>query len=383
MALSIAQLTTPLSRAEALDFLIQQLDALGFTASSWQEGSKQRTFLELFALVWSDVSHTVKTLVQAVYNELAEGDTLTALAKSWYDNTRLAAVATRGPLRLTTAVGSGPYTIAVGQLVVADANYGYTYRNVTGGTLTGGATNDTIIFEAEVAGANRNVAPNTITVLQTALAGVSVSNPVITGSTWYTTAGADEESDAALRTRNRTKWATLAIGKPGDAYLNLALQVAGIARAKIDDTNARDTGFTDVYLAGSTATAAGADVTAVQALFDLYEAASATTTAFAAAEKTINVVGTVYIEGGKNTAAGREVVRQRLRDYINGLDIGGVVLPPAVTGVVPKSELIGAVTSAPGVKSFAMTAPVSDTAMGVNEVAVVGTLPADNDFVSV
>lgn len=383
MALSIAQLTTPLSRDEAFEFLIQQLDALGFTASSWQSGSKQRTFLELFALVWSDVSHTVKTLVQAVYNELAEGDTLSALARSWYDNTRLEAVATRGPLRLTTAVGSGPYTVGVGELVVADANYGYTYRNVTGGTLTGGTTNDTIIFEAEVAGANRNVAPNTITVLQTALAGVSVTNPIISGSTWYTTAGADEESDAALRTRNRTKWATLSIGRPSDAYINLALQVPGIRRAKPDDTNARGTGFTDVYLAGATATAAGADVSAVQTLFDTYEAASATTKAFAATEKTINVVGTVYIEGGKNTPAGREAVRQRLRDYINGLDIGGVILPPVSTGVVPMSELIGAVTEAPGVKSFVLSAPVTDTALGVHEVAVVGTLPADGDFQSV
>lgn len=383
MALSIAQLLTPVSKAEAIQWLIDQLGAVGFNASSWQSGSIRRTMLEAFATGGSDLTIAVRIMTEAGFNALASGALLTDFSKSRYDNTRIAAVRTRGPLRLTTAAGSGPYTITIGQLVVKDATNGYTYRNVTGGTLTGGTTNDTIIFEAEVAGSSRNVGTNTITVLATPLAGVTVSNPVITGSTWYTTAGADEESDAALRTRNITKWALFSLGRPADAYRNMALGVAGVTRVGVDQTNSRGTGFTDCYLAGPTATASAQNVTDVQALYTLYEAAGATTTAFAATEKTINIVGQIFIEASKNTAAGREAVRQRLRDYINGLDIRGVILPPATTGVVPKSELIGAVTSAPGVKSFPMTSPNSDTPLLVNEVAVVGSLPADNDFVSV
>lgn len=383
MALSIAQLLTPVSKAEALQWLIDQLGALGFNASSWQSGGIRRTMLEAFATGGADLTIAVRIMTEAGFNALATGALLTAHAKSWYDNDKIAAVRTRGPLRLTTAAGSGPYTITVGQLVVKDATNGYTYRNVTSGTLTGGSVNDTIIFEAEVAGSSRNVGTNTITVLATPLAGVTVTNPVITGSTWYTTAGADEESDVALRLRNVTKWALFALGRPADAYKNMALSVAGVTRVTVDQTNSTGVGFTDCYLAGPTATASAQNVIDVQALYTAYEAASATTTAYAATAKTVNVVGQVYIDAAKNTTAGREAVRQAIRDYINGLDIGGVILPPATTGVVPKSELIGAATSAPGVRSFPMTSPNSDTALLVNEVAVVGTLPADLDFVSV
>lgn len=383
MALSVAQLLTPVSKAGVFQFLVDQLESAGFNSSSWHDGSVQRDILEGFATVGSDFTNVVALLTSAVFNELATGAALTKFSASHYDNTRIAAVKTRGPMRLTTAAGAGPYTVAIGDLVVSDSANGYTYRNVTGGTLTGGTVNDSILFEAEVAGSSRNVGANTITVLNTALAGVSVTNPVITGTTWYTTAGADEESDAALRTRNRTKWSLFALGRPSDAYRNIALTVAGISRVYVDDTNSRDTGFTDVYLAGPTDTAAAGDVVAVQALYDLYEAISATTTAFAAATKTINVVGKVYIKSSANTAAGRERVRQAVRNYINGLDLGGVILPPSTTGVVSLSEIIGAVTSVPGVESFTCTAPVANVPLDPGQCAVVGTLPADGDFVSV
>lgn len=383
MALSVAQLLTPITKAEALQWLIDQLGAVGFNASSWQDGGIRRTMLEAFATGASDLAIAVRLMTEAGFNALASGPLLHGFSRSHYANEVIKAVHTVGPMRLTIAAGSGPYTVTAGQLVVSDEVNGFTYRSTNGGTLSSGTVNDTITFQAEVAGASRNLGVNTITVLTTPLAGVTVTNPVITGSTWYTTAGADEESDAALRIRNITKWALFALGRPADAYRNMALGVAGVTRVNVDQTNSRGTGFTDVYLGGPTAPASAQNVTDVQALYTLYEATGATTTAFATSAKTINIVGQVFIEAGKNTAAGREAVRQRLRDYINGIDIGGVVLPPASSGVVPKSELIGAITSAPGVKSFPMTTPNSDTPLLVNEQAVVGSLPADIDFVSV
>lgn len=383
MALSVAQLLTPITKAEALQWLIDQLGAVGFNASSWQDGGIRRTMLEAFATGASDLAIAVRLMTEAGFNALASGPLLTEFSESHYDNTRIAAVRTAGPMRLTIAAGSGPYTVTAGQLVVSDEVNGFTYRSTNGGTLSSGTVNDTITFQAEVAGASRNLGVNTITVLTTPLAGVTVTNPVITGSTWYTTAGADEESDAALRLRNITKWALFALGRPSEAYTNMALGVAGVTRCTVDATNATGAGFTDVYIAGPTATASGGNVASVQALFDDYEAISATTTAYAATEKTINVTGTIYLTASTNTASGRERVRQAIRDYINGLDIGGVVLPPATSGVVPKSELIGAATAIPGVVSFNMTAPLTDTALLVNEVAVVGALPLDGNFTSV
>ncbi|GMV19472.1 MAG: hypothetical protein AMXMBFR56_76960 [Polyangiaceae bacterium] len=371
--ITLAELLSPVRRANTLQGILDRLDAVGFNASSWQEGSIQLDLVESAAVAWADLSAAVRVMAAGAFSSLASGALLTQHAKSFYGNLRLEAVKTKGPLRLTTAAGAGPHTIAVGQLVVSDIANGYTYRNVTGGTLTGGTNNDSIEFEAEVAGASRNVGVGTITKLNTPLAGVTVSNPVLTGSTWYTRAGADEESDTKLHTRNVTKWALFALGRPSEAYTNMALQVAGITRVYVDDTNARDAGFVDVYCAGPTATAAGADVTAAQAIFDAYEAASATTTAFAAPEKVLNVTATVYVTAAKNTAAKQAAILKALQDYVNGLPLGGIKLPPSTTGVVPRSELEGAMTALTDVVAVAMTSPNADVPMALNEVAKEGT----------
>lgn len=370
--ITLAELLSPVRRANTLQGILDRLDAVGFNASSWQEGSIQRDLVESAAVAWADLSASVRVMAAGAFSSLASGALLTQHSKSFYDNVRLEAVKTKGPLRLTVAAGAGPHVISVGQLVVADATNGYTYRNVTGGTLTVG-NNDGIEFEAEVAGASRNVGVGTITKLNTPLAGVTVSNPVLTGSTWYTRAGADEESDTKLHTRNVTKWALFALGRPSEAYTNMALQVAGITRVYVDDTNARDAGFVDVYCAGPTATAAGGDVTAAQAIFDAYEAASATTTAFAAPEKVLNVTATVYVTAAKNTAAKQAAILKALQDYVNGLPLGGIKLPPSTTGVVPRSELEAAMTELTDVVAVAMTSPSADVPMALNEVAKEGT----------
>ena len=57
-----------------------------------------------------------------------------------------------------------------------------------------------------------------------AYAGLSVSNPVIAGtSTWQTVSGQPEETDDELRLRCLARWSALGRGASIDSYVYLAL----------------------------------------------------------------------------------------------------------------------------------------------------------------
>jgi uncharacterized phage protein gp47/JayE len=377
MALSIAQLLTPLSRGEALDELLAQLDALGFAASSWQAGSKRRTIVEIGAMVWADMSLTVRTLTEAVFLVKASGPLLTGLCRSHYDLERSAAIATRGNVVLTAAAGAGPYTITVGQLVVSDEVNGYTYRNRAGGTLAAGGTL-TLEFEAEVAGDSRNLPINTLTVLQTPLAGVTANNPG-TGvpAQWITRNGADEQTDASLRLAAISRWSQLSIEKPADGYIGIALGVPGVARVEVDATNPGGEGTVDVWCAGTNAsvgTGPGSTLEAVQTALDAKRAVSAIVTARAAGEQTVDVTATVHVDAAFHDASYELAVEDAIRGYINGLPIGGQTLPPALGGFVDRESLIRAIVNVEGTVGLSLPAPAADASLSPHTIATVGTV---------
>jgi uncharacterized phage protein gp47/JayE len=373
MALSVIQLLTPISRAQALDTLLQQLDALGFSASSWQSGGKRRAIVEMGAVVWADMSLTVKTLTEAVFLSKASGALLSHFAKSHYSLDRVEAVATRGTVVLTAAPTAGPYVITAGQLVVADAVNGYTYRNVAGGTLSLGSALS-LTFEAEVAGESRNLGINSLSVLQTPLAGVTANNPG-TGSPaqWITTNGADEESDASLRQRCTSRWAELSIEKPADGYIGLALGVSGVTRVEVDANNPGGEGTVDVWCAGTTATVGGATLALVQAALDAKRAVSAIVTALPALEQIVNVSAVVHVESAKNTAAFLTACQAAVAGYINGLPIGGQQFGSGF-GYVDRESIAAALKGVDGAKAVSVSAPAADVAVGSHTIATVGTV---------
>src|SRR5690606_5508813 len=142
---------------------------------------------------------------------------------------------------------------------------GRTFRNTTGGTLNAGGTL-TLQWEATLAGSQHNVGNGQVTTLVTSRAGVSISNPDSGSGTWFTTLGQDEESDADLRIRNSTKWATLSLEWVEAAYV-YAARTLGARKVKIDATNPRGPGSVDVYLAGDFAVYGTEQMEAFQAGF--------------------------------------------------------------------------------------------------------------------
>ena len=83
--------------------------------------------------------------------------------------------------------------------------------------------------------------------------------------------------------------------------------------------------------------------------------------------------GTIHVTTSLNDATKQAEIEQAAIDYIDGLAIGGEILPPATTGVVVFSELLGASTAVAGVRSVALTSPTADVAVSGFSVATLAS----------
>lgn len=371
MPLTLEQLRTPTTESEALDWCITVLSSLGFNATSWQSGSVQRLLVQLMARVYSEMTNIVAALVDVAFNDTSTGSALTAFSDSHYDNQRVSATYTEGTC-LFTNTGGIPHIVAADQVVVADSINSYQYRNTVGFTIPAGGS-QTATMRADVAGANRNVANNTITVMVTSLAATTVNNPDPGTGTWITTLGADAESDATLQTRNTSKWAVLSYATPGDGYVQMALtSTSAITRVRVNDAAPGGAGTVWVYTAGATGVSAAADVTLAQTYIDTKRPCCSDVTVYAASAQAQNFAGTIYVDSTLNNATKQAEIEDAIDDYINGLDIGGTVLPPGSTGYMLFSELLGAITGVTGVSGVVLTTPTADVIVNPTSVMTVG-----------
>jgi len=374
MPLSLSQLRTPATADQETARILDILNSLGFSTTSWQSGSVQRTIVEMMGNVSAQFTVVVDTISRMGFNDSAEGDALTEFSNSNYDNQRVGALATEGDYTLTGALIGPPHAIVAGDLIVSDAD-GRQYQNSTGGVVPAGGTL-VVTIKALVTGTDGNVPPNgTITTLNTPLAGVTGSNDAVApATTWITTQGQDQESDSVLRLRNTTKWATQnQIGSPAELYTNVALNAdADIQRVGIDDTNPRGSGTLDVYLARATATAQPSDIVTVQAAFDAQVCETSDAKAIAATEVAQAFTFTAYIEAAKNTPDTQAAIEEAIADFVNSLAIGGTLI--GGSGFMLFSELVTAVSSIDGVVNVVFAAPVADVALASNEIMIVGVV---------
>lgn len=374
--LTIQQLRSPMSSQSTLAVLLLYLKNLGFHTGSWHEGSIQRTILTTVARLVSDLTELSRIYVEFALNDYSSGDPLVELSDNVYDNQASAAVKTNGVMTLTNN-SSGPYTVSPGQLIVG-TTAGVQFGNLTGGNLAAGGTLD-CTFEALLAGASGNVANGAVTILHTSLAGVTVQNGVVGGAVWYSITGADAETTLALRTRNRTKWATLGIELIADGYRNLALSVSGIEKVAVDDSNPRGPGTIDVYVASANNTVGTTEKTALQVLFsqrvfgtdpnyppdeDSY------VHVLDAATQTLTLNGTVYHDPGYASASVRAAVETALNAFVLGLPLGGENLAPGPSNVIPIGDIYEVIERVQGVRTVKLIAPSTDVDVGTTSLVV-------------
>ncbi len=382
MTTTSSQLLTPPTKDEIVQLVIDELASLGYPADAWQVGSVHRNLIEAFSKMYEQSGYALLDLAAARYNDTATGPYLTKLSKSHFNHDRKLATPTRGYLRLTSAATApSAYTIDMGanQIIVKDAIHGYTYRNVTGGTLNIGSTLDVEIL-AETPASNRDVAHDTITTMVTGLAGVTCNNPVRDSGSWIIINGSDIERDVALRERNRLKVTTFAISAPpAKAYEYHALNGStSVTRAFCDDSNPRGTNTFDLYVAG----ASGPVSTTVLTQVDDYIRGNtdgvgrlginANMLVKTASSAPVPIGGQIYIASSKNTTENQNAISTRVIEIFQDLPIGGLLLPGFEAGVVPYGATLQAISDngKAGIYSVSLVGFSADIPLTKSQVAV-------------
>lgn len=361
------------TRAQAKQSLLELLRGLGFTATSWQEGSVPLALVEIGAEVWAQGSKIGVFIKNLALNETSEGESLTRFSASHYANVRFGAVAAQREITLTCTATEGPYIINVGDVVVAHAD-GMTYRNVPGLAVTypvtllsGGSL--TLLFEAEIAGEAGTVAAGTVTTMVTTLSGVTITVDL------QERPGIDEESDARLRLRNSSKWASIGeFELIRDRVENIALNSApAIQTVGIDDNNPRGAGTFDVYIAGSALTAGSTEVTLAQAAFNLRVMGPDTCRVYAAPEVPLNLVATIYYSASfalDDVQASVEgigpAIDGSLLNFIKTIPLGGFEYTPSLANIVRRDDIVAAIKNAPvagqygAIRTVVITSPAGE-----------------------
>lgn len=369
MTLSHEQITTPVTEAQAEEDLVESYSDMGFTATSWQSGSDQLTTLKVMAHFWAKVTEYAAAIIKMGNNEDAEGTALERYSASVYDNNKVKANKTIGTMRFATASGEGPHTINLGDIVVTDGVS--TYRNTETGNLTS-ASPVSLTMEAEVAGSASVIPPNTTLTMVSSFAGVTVTNPVLSGSnTWMTQVGTDDEPDTLLRQRNATKWATLGAGEVVlDRVVNLMLNAdPAIQKVVVNDENPRGVFTVDVYIGGATTVVDSDALAAAQAALDANFFKNQTigetprVNALPSAALELTLVGVVYYDSNYTAAAIQVLVEQSLNAFVASVPIGGFNFPPALEHVVALGDIQQAIENTEGVLTAELTTPAANISM--------------------
>lgn len=230
------------------------------------------------------------------------------------------------------------------------------------GTINGGSI--TVNAEAEVGGANGNVAAGKITIVTGDLSGVvSVINSAPFNG------GVDAESDQALYERYIERIQKPATSGNANQYVQWAKEVAGISDAKCYPIW-NGPGTVKVVLLDTDKTAP--DAAKIQEVADYIESVrpiGATVTVVGATEVPINVSATLTLANGKTLADAQTEIETGIRDYLKSLAF--------VDPIVRYTQIGSIISNAPSVIDYSGLTVNGGTAnIQVNdgEVAVLGSV---------
>lgn len=368
MTTSLSDVLKPTSVEQAEATVLGVLEGAGFPATSWQPKSFPRTMVKALATVGASIANTVSNVAAGGFSTLAASLGLSGWldlkAEQDYGNTRAPAIATVGQMVLTNATGSGQ-TISVG-MWIADGEGDNAHRfEVTGGGSLAAPNGSTlpVAVRAEKPGADYNIpigAP--LFIAGGVLPGVTVSNPPIGSTgTWVTTAGADQEGDAALAERNTTMWATLAPAGSRDSFKAWARAAVPTAtRVEVDDAAPFGPGTVAVIMANAAGGASPSEVATADAYLQTKRSLPSRVRAQAATNVDIAIQATVYIEAVHADTA-------FLQAQANLVELQA---EHGISGRVYRSEIITALSSPLGVRNVTLIAPADDATLGSDGVPV-------------
>lgn len=217
MPLSVRQLRTPSTREQVIAVLIDYLESIGFSPSSWQEGSAARNLLEAVADTYAGATEIVAQILEQTL-EAPSGAWQDMLGALWYQLPRLEAVAAQRNAIFVAAASAPLQSISVGTWIVTTTGDPVRWR-VTSGTEIGPSETVSVPVIAEFGGVAGNTAR-----------AVKIQSPSYSGLTLTLDApdvpGVDREPDARYQQRLDRRFAELTYSVGLRAYELWALTAA-------------------------------------------------------------------------------------------------------------------------------------------------------------
>ena len=363
----LSDLTREVTADEAKSTLYAVCTALGLPTTGWLSGAVVRTIIAVVAVVVAGISRVIVQIAKGRYRTLAEGDWLTLLAQDEYGIERIGAEFATGTVRLTKT-GGAVYELEPGDVILKHKTLEVFYTNRDHISLVGNTPVDAV-FVAREAGTGSNASVGDITILTTTLLGVTVTNTTVFR-------GRDGESDAELRARCASVFASLSPAGPADAYLYTAKKarlngiLIGVDRVLV---RRLASSYVQVVLAKSTGELDASELAQVTTDIQSVTPLGVDSSAISATALPTNVRYTAYAYPSNQSAADiKTKIEAALRAWIQSRPIGGdkgYLWADVIRSVVLNAD--------PSIYHVALTAPAADIVMDATSVAIPGDITSN------
>lgn len=356
MPLSINQVLRAPTEEQALRTIVGLLEDMGFVASSWHEGSIQRSILQMVARAYSGVGTTVASFASNAIVR-PQGLWLDIVGVYRFGIPRLEAVRTRRSVILSNAASAPAHSITTGSYLSTPD--GVRFRIEDGPHALSPGASIEVDVTAEIAGSAGNAPHTTLLAVQTpAYSGVTAA---------FTTdplevIGADVESDDRYWHRCQLRWAELTYSVGVYAYELWALTAAPSLR------RARGVPMYPTPYAVRVALDPGepSEVSAVEAyIADRIPPNDVVT---------VSAANTVYqaIVYNPRVAAGTEAstLDAAVQAMLDALPIGGRVVSGSVAGRLLRDDIAECLlcNGSLGVRTVGLVTPSADVVLGATDI---------------
>ncbi len=377
--ISIDNLLTPMTTAEAKKSIYDVLVVLGVVTTNWKAGAVVRTIITAVAILVAALSRLVALIGRSGFLSTAQGDWHRLLAQEVYG------VADRDATFASTTwfatnSGGGNYPLNPGDLILQNSVTKKQYYNTASVTIPPLTADVAVSIAAFEAGTESNAGAGAIDTLVTNLPGVSGLN---SQAAVATDAMTDPERTALCLAK------TVAVSPNGarEAYEYVALTALRADGSNVNVNRVTavpdGTGLLNVYLASVGGSVPSGDVTVVDEAIQQNAAPLAVTVVVeSATPKSVPVTYEVWIKqiGGIDEVSAKAAIEDALITFFASEPIGGH--PVGVTRKLYKSAIVTSIGSAEvedlklPVFRAEVTVPAADVTLVKNEVPTLGTITA-------
>lgn len=338
--ISIDTLISPPTDEQILETYLSILETLSVPARSWRKGGVARSILRVVAKTQAGFVQIMAEAIKSGFLETASGGWLTLLAKNVFNVDRKEATFATGDVTISNG-GGGVYAFNPDEVRFLSSSTGKAYTNTGSFTLDPAETKSIPVRAVEL-GAASSAPPGTIDTLETVLTLVTVTNPTFV-------IGADEETDADLRTACRNKLAAISVRGPRGAYAfavrdarRLDGSFVDVNRVQISSSSS--TGVVTCYVASPAGAPDPADLEFIEESIEaIARPDSVTVNVLAATEVPLTRTLTVWTRRVDGLAAAdvKALVEAAIAKEIAIYPIGGYPKPPATQGYFYSDFLAG------------------------------------------